>query len=287
MLPKFLVATLALSILAACVPPAPDDDVVIDYEVDTVMGQIQDAGVLRVAFEDMPPFAFVDQDEQPQGFALEFARDLGDSLGVETDFVATTDPIQLVEDDGADVAFPSFAITERVVREAAFSDPYFVAHQRILVKGGVNIDAVDDLTGRKVCSFIDPVTEVALDELNPDIQLQSETSFEDCEEAIRKGHVDAVTAADVFLMSVIHEDDSFAMTGDELATEGFGAVVEDGAASWRLYVDNVLWEAKDEGRWSRWYDEWIAPYTDEPDSEPPKMTLEEAAALFPISQEEV
>jgi ABC-type amino acid transport substrate-binding protein len=285
----FLSALFAVS-LAACVPPPPNDDAIIDYEEDTVMGLIQDAGVLRVAFENRPPFAFVEDGGEPDGFAAEFARDVGASLGVEKEFLevsAGEDPIALVDQDEADLALPMVPITERAVRASAFTDPYFVAHQRILVKEDVPVEGVDDLSGMRVCSFVYPDTEVSLDELNPNIDIEQTGDFDECLHSVRDPRIDAVTAADVFLMSIVFQDGSFTFTGDELATEGFGAVVEDGAASWRDYVNNVLWEAKDEGRWSHWYEEWIAPYVDEPDTEPPKMTLEEAAALFPVSQEDV
>lgn len=272
--------------LAACVPPVASDDRAVDYEDDTVMGVVQDAGVLRVGVEDLPPLSF--GGDRPRGFVVDLVEDLAASLGVDTEYAwASSDELlEMVAGGDVDVAFPYTPITERAVRKHAFTDPYLVVHQRIAAPAGAGIDSVSDLDGRSVCAVVEPATEVDVVELAPGAHVETATDVETCAEALRSGRADAAVATDALLVSLAYGDGSVELTGDELSTAAYGAVVTAGAASWRDYVSNVAWEAKDEGRWARWYRDWIAPYVDEPRPVPPKMTLEEAAALFPVDQED-
>lgn len=273
--------------LAACVPPVPSDDRRIAYEDDTVMGIVQDAGTLRVGVEEAAPLSF-GADGSPRGFVVALAEDLAASLGVEAEYVwgSTDELLAMVAEGDADVAFPLTPITERAVREHAFTDPYLVVHQRIAAPEDAGVESVADLDGRSVCVVVEPSTEIDVAQLAPDARVEVASDVAACAESLRSGRADAAVATDALLLAIVHADDSVALTGAELSTAGYGAVVAPGAASWRDYVANVAWEAKDEGRWTRWYERWIAPYVDDPRPVPPKMTLEEAAALFPVDHED-
>lgn len=274
--------------LAACVPPVASDDRLIAYEDDTVMGLVQEAGTLRVGIEELPPLSFGGDGGRPRGFVVDLAEDLAASLGVDAEYVvgSTDELLEMAAEDEVDVAYPFTPITERAVRKHAFTDPYLVVHQRIAAPAGAGVESVADLDGGSVCSYVDASTEVDVAELAPEARVEVAGGIETCAEALRSGRADAAVATDALLLSIVFADDSVELTGDELSTAGYGALVRSGAASWRDYVSNVAWEAKDEGRWTRWYREWIAPYVDAPRPAPPKMTLEEAAALFPVDQEE-
>ena len=54
----------------------------------------------------------------------------------------------MVEDGDVDLAFPVVPVVERLVRTKGVSDPYFMAHQRLLVPGDSDTDSIEDLSGR-------------------------------------------------------------------------------------------------------------------------------------------
>lgn len=68
---------------------------------------------------------------------------------------------------------------------------------------------------------------------------------------------------------------------EQLSTEGYGALVPSGEASWRDFVTQVLEESQQEGRWAELYRTWLQPLLGGEVLSPPGMTVEEAAALFP------
>ncbi|HWL66234.1 MAG TPA: transporter substrate-binding domain-containing protein [Actinomycetota bacterium] len=287
-----LACLLALS--GACIPPEPDDDVIIDWDPEeTVMGEIQEKGELVAAIPvDRMPFGDID-DGAGKGLTADLARLIGDALGVETRFVKV-EQAELItgpEDQTVDISFPLVAITERRVRKNIFSDPFYIAHQRLLVQPDSPIQQVEDISGA-ACQFVaqEVITEagrvfvqdigVDLKEIDPELTVTSPPDPATCLEELDRGRIEAISASDWLLYPAVAENPDRKIVGDQLSTEGYGAVIESGASAWQDFVNSVFAEADQEGDWQRFYDSWFGPYVDEPVTYP-EMTVEEVAALFP------
>lgn len=329
--------TLSLLFSGACVSPEVDDDTVPDFSTDTVMGVIQEAGTLVVGIDpDLgPPWAShecfgTDKRKadryvlclarEPEGFLIDFAREVAASLGVEAEFhsipaeelVASMEP----EVSEYDLAFPALPVTESLVREHTFANPYYVAHQRLLVptEWGIN-DETDlppphlvDRGPISVCQplvrgvGVDIATLPGVERVNTSFVLLGQEILYPREEATRpRSPIDfcwrsfrnsrdtLISAADVFLLDYMARAERRSLeravpleiVGHQLTTEGFAPMVEEAATGMGDWVSAVLGEAKSEGRYMQWYERWIAPYLEDPIGEPPTMTIEEAAALFP------
>lgn len=280
-----LLAALVAAFLAACVPPEVDDDSIPVFDPqETLAGKIQKRGVLVVGVEDDAPPIASSSGAEPEGFTVEMGRWLADGLGVDIEFVPTTtaELATMVSDHNVDVAFPLTPITEPALDEHLFSDPYFVAHQRLLVPASSPIGGVEDLSGRTVCEFIDE-TGVEVAELNPEVSdtIRAGEPME-CLERLEGGRVDAVSAPDIVLITLVaRSDEELEMVGDHLSTAGYGVMVRRDPLGLNTYIDSVLAEADQEGRWSDLYAEWIGPHSGEPEAEPPALTFEQAAAINP------
>lgn len=281
---RLLVALATAALVAACVPPEVDDTIPVFDPQETLAGKIQSRGVLVVGVEeDAAPIA-TSLAGGPKGFTVEMGRWLADGLGVDAEFVTgTTDELAtMVSDHDVDVAFPLTPITEPALDEHLFSDPYFVAHQRLLVPASSSIAGVDDLSGRTVCEFIDE-TGVEVAELNPKVSdtIRADEPM-DCLEQLEEGRVDAVSAPDIVLITLVaRSEEDLEMVGDHLSTAGYGAMVRRNPLGLDAYIDSVFAEADQEGRWSELYAELIGPYSGDPDAEPPTLTFEQATAINP------
>jgi hypothetical protein len=87
---------------------------------------------------------------------------------------------------------------------------------------------------------------------------------------------------DVELLKFAYEHPGTKVTGEEQTTEGYGAAVRTGAATFATLVSQVFNEADAEGDWSTFYTEWLAKYFADPDPDNvPIMSVEDAAALYP------
>jgi ABC-type amino acid transport substrate-binding protein len=294
---RMTTALVALLALPACTPEEPDDDTIHSFAPDTVMGEIQEAGVLRIAVEDdrapWSSFSFVGPESTATvstGFTVEMGRLIADSLGVDAAFaVATVDEmIDRIEAGVVDIAFPLVPLTEARVRAHSYSDPYWVGHQRILVAEGSGISEVDDLTGGSLCDVAYEDTGAAVADLDADPDeilmpgpLEGPIDPLGCIEPLREREVDAVMGPDVLLITYLAElGDGYEIVGDQLTTEGYGPIVRSGTGAFSSFVDSVFAEADREGLWRAYYDEWIAPLTGVA-IEFPRMTAEDAAALYP------
>ena len=291
---RWLIALLALTALiaAACGDDDGDDGdtgsgsaTVEEFEEGTPMREIQDRGELIVGVKyDVPPFGFKNPDnDEVEGFDVDIAQEIADRLGVELNAVEaiSDNRIPFLTDGRVDLVASTMTITTDRDAEIDFSDPYFVAHGRILVPSGSDIAGVDDLAGKRVCTATGSTYEGTITEQAPDARLELVDSYSECFELVQNGAVDAVSTDDVILTGMIIQDDSLEMVGDELTTEPYGIGLADGEAELQEFVNGVLQELKDNGRWSEIYDEWVGQYTGTEGEEPPSMTLDEALELFP------
>ena len=285
---------LAVAMLfAACVPAEEDNDRIPKFDPeDNIMGEIQQEGVLKIGIEpDAAPWSSAVTGGRkvlpgpPLGFTVDLGQLVADSLGVDAEFVVPPDPKQLPEmvDDGrVDLAFPLIPITEDLLVEHGLTDPYWVAHQRLLVPAGSPIENVDDLDGTTVCSIANPESGVQIEALNPNIQdVIHAPGVHECQRLMRASEVDVITGPDILLLTIQDAQEGLELVGDELTTEGYGGVVSRGTGGFDGYVDGIFAEADKELDWTRLYAKWLSPVTGQDPPPFPTMNLEEAAALFP------
>jgi glutamate transport system substrate-binding protein len=270
-------------VLTSCIPPEPDDDLIRSFDPEeTVMGAIQERGTLRIGIDE----AFVPPNAKAGGvysFAVSLGEEVGRALGVEPEgwefsVGSTSSLLHGIEDDTYDIVFPAVPVTEDRIksfrRTHSFTDPYLVAHQRLLTPSGSG-----QVAGGRVCSFADEQTGAPLGEVLEGATIGTAgQAF--CAEALSSGSVDAISGPDIILAGLAEASDGSEVTGDQLNTEGYSAVVEAGAGAWTDYVGQVIEEAQQEGRWSDYFKAYLAPGLQE-EQEPPGMSVEEAAALFP------
>jgi ABC-type amino acid transport substrate-binding protein len=302
-----LVAAVVALLGSGCVPSRVSNDKKTEYNPLTVMGQVQAAGKLTIAIpSDRPPFG-----PGPGvhgllttangGFDVALANEVADALGVKLDIKTAPDaellsmvqPALVAPSPGAatpspdptkvDIAFPLQPITETAVRQKdyAFTDPYFVGHQRLLVPRGSGINEVGDLGGKKVCEALDPETGIDVATLQPSASVTQVSPGQGCVGPLKQKTADAAGASDAVLAGWKLALPGSSIVGDELSTVGYGAVVQGAAGSWKDFVNAQFTEMKTEGRWTTAYSRWLSPALGPPPALPPDMTAEEAAALFP------
>jgi hypothetical protein len=281
--------------LGACVPPEPEEDLIRDFDPETtVMGAIQEAGLLKVGVAPNQAL-YREADGAPAGLAAALGLEVAGALGVEADFTVATNEelLEMVGEGAIDLAFPVTPVVETLVRTAGVSDPYFIAHQRILVADASDVTSVEELDG-DVCAVGDLETLIVIDELNPGINVTDASEPADCYETSEIFEEEALappvmTGLDLDLVGAAYSLQGLCppearclppkIVGDELTTAGISMFVEKGASGWLGFVDNVLGEFKSEGHWLESYNESLESYLGP--QRAPEITVEEAAALYP------
>jgi glutamate transport system substrate-binding protein len=250
------------------------------FPADSTLGRIQDAGEIKIGVKyDVPPFGFQNpQSGEVEGFDVDLGRAIAEKLGVEPNYIEaiSDNRIPFLEDGTVDIVLSTMTINAERDQEIDFSEPYYIAHGRILVPQDSDIAGVEDLAGKRVCTALGSTYEETLKKQAPKADLRLVDSYSECLELIQNGAVDAVSTDDVILTGMIIQDDSLKLVEAEpLTTEPYGVGIKDGDKQVQDLVNDVVAEYKSSGAWADAYQKWVGQYTDE-QQDPPTMTLQEA-----------
>ena len=254
-----------------------------EFAAGTTMAKLQEAGEIKIGVKyDVPPFGFKNpRSNAIEGFDIDIGKAIAADLGVEPKFIEaiSDNRIPFLQDGTADLILSTMTINAERDEEIDFSEPYFIARGRILVKETNNeINGVDDLAGKEVCTVLGSTYEETLKKQAPRAERRLVDTYSECLELVQNGAVDAESTDDVILTGHIIQDDSLKLVGEPLTTEPYGAGIKEGDREFKEFVDGSIQKFKDDGRWARTYQKWIGRYTGE-DQEPPTMTLQEAIDL--------
>jgi glutamate transport system substrate-binding protein len=289
------IATLVLAALTLIACGDDDEDeggdgaatAVEEFPAGTTMAEIQDAGELRIGVKyDVPPFGLNNpQTGEVEGFDVDLGTSIADTLGVEvTTREATSDNrIPLLVDDRIDLILSTMTITEERDLEIDFSEPYYVANGDVLVPEGSDIQTLDDLSGKRVCTALGSTYAETIEKEAPQADLRLVDLYSECFDQIQTGAVDAVSTDNVILTGMVIQDPSLQILGLEYTTEPYGIGIPEGDTEMKEFVDETLTEYIDSGAWQEAYDEWVGQHVPEDQQQgPPDISLEEALKLFPL-----
>lgn len=285
----WLVALVGVLVLALAGAGCGDDDddeaqtttaqpaaEVQQYPAGTTMGEIQRKGTITIGVKyDVPPFGFKNpRTGDVEGFDVDLGKAYAEALGVTPKFVEaiSDNRIPFIKDGTVDLVLSTMTINAERAEEIGFTNPYFIAHGRILVPDDSNIAGVDDLAGKNVCTALGSTYEETLKKQAPKADLKLVDAYSECLENLQNGAVDAISTDDVILTGMIIQDESLKLVGDELTTEPYGGGFKKGDTEFAEFLNGVLDDYKSDGRWKTSYDKWLGQHTGE-ESEPPTEQL--------------
>jgi len=265
---------------AATATPAAD---VQKFEAGTALGEIQKKGEVVIGVKyDVPPFGFNNPSSgKVEGFDVDLGQAVAAELGVKPKFIEaiSDNRIPFLQDGTADLILSTMTINEERVGQILFSDPYFIAKGRILVKkDNSEITGVESLAGKNVCTALGSTYEATIKKQAPKAKLKLVDSYSECLESLQNGSVDAISTDDVILTGMIIQDDSLKLVGEELTQEPYGAGIAKDNKRMQEFVNGVFDEYKQDGRYAKTYEKWVGQYTDT-DPEPPAISVDEAVEL--------
>ncbi len=145
-----LALLLLLAILAVRLTEGPG---FLFLRQDHTWQTMQARGSWRVGMDpSFPPFEFLDEQGSPVGFDVDLARHLAQGWGLRLEIAAMgyDSLLDAVKAGQVDAAISAIPYDPRMTQDFAFSEPYFEAGVRLVVRQGSPIQAVADLAGRRV-----------------------------------------------------------------------------------------------------------------------------------------
>lgn len=144
-----LAGAMCTCLLAACGNGASQQ---AGASADGAASQAISDGVLTVGTNaEFPPFEYIGDDGQPDGFDIALIKAIGEKMGVEVQ-VENMEFASLVTAIGSkiDVAIAGMTITEERQASVDFSDPYYEAVQYVILPADSAIATADDLVGKAI-----------------------------------------------------------------------------------------------------------------------------------------
>ncbi len=139
-----------------------------------------------------PPFEYVGDDGNPDGFDIALIKAIGDKIGMEVQ-VQDMEFDSLVSSIGnkIDVAIAGMTVTEERQKTVDFSDSYYSAVQAVIVPKGSDIATADDLKNKKIGVQLGTTGEFIADEIEG-ADISAYNKAVDAVNDLNNGRVDCV-----------------------------------------------------------------------------------------------
>lgn len=141
--------------------------------------EILDRGTIRIGVPlDVPPFGYVDENNQPAGFDIDLAQKVADGLGVELEMQQITgiNRIPYLITNRVDVVISVMGATPERARQIHFSSPYAALYLGIFGPADIPVTGPDDIGDHRVGVPRGTTQDLTLSDLVPDANI---VRFED------------------------------------------------------------------------------------------------------------
>jgi glutamate transport system substrate-binding protein len=247
-----------------------------DFPEGSTMAELAAAGEVTIGTKfDQPGFGELNPaTNEPEGFDVEVAKIIADELGIAEDGITWVETVSanrepFIQEGRVDYVVATYTINDDRKEVVDFAGPYYQAGQDIMVAAGnpLGIEGPDDLAGTTTCSVEGSTPAENIRTNYPDAELTLFDVYSKCAEALKNGQVDSVTTDNVILLGIIAKDpESFELVDNPFTEEPYGIGVTLGDDEFRSFINDVLEESFEDGRWAQAWDETAGEFAGTPEA---------------------
>ena len=213
---------------------------------------------------EFPPFEYLGDNGEPDGFDMALIKAIGEKLGVEVE-VQNMEFSSLVESIGSkiDLAIAGMTVTEERKQSVDFSDSYYDAVQFVILPKGSAIATYDDLKGKKLGCQLGTTGMYLIDDIIAEEASTTSSPYNKAVDAVndlRNGKLDAViidkNPAEVFQGQFADEIDIVDGAQFGFEVEQYAIAMPKGDAALVDAVNQALADLKADGT----FDELVKKY---------------------------
>lgn len=227
--------------------------------------QVQQRGVLKVGdCLSFAPFGFYNQGGQPAGYDVDIAKEMASDLGVKLQMVDVTADARIpdLQTGKVDVVICNFTENTERAKQIAFTNPYVVAGEALLVKKSSGIHSIADLSGKTVATVKGSTDSQLVSQLNPRAKVQEYDTSAAGVLAVQQGQADAMVEDSNFEAYQAKINPALTVTHGSLVPleyNGFG--VKQGDQVWLNWLNQFLFQLNTSGDNTMLYKKWfgVAP----------------------------
>ncbi len=236
-----LVVVLLTTMVASCKPKPKNK-----------LEEIMDAGKIVVGTSaDYPPFEFIDENNNFDGFDIALMNEIAKRMGVEVEWqdISFDGLIGALKAGKIDAIIAAMSATPERDQEVDFTIPYLEGSDAILVAedSDIVIDSPEDMGQYKIGVQSGTIHEQWVDEHLPDAQV---SRYERADQAImdlKSGRIDVV-AMDYYAAQAYIQQGGIKMAlKANLSGESMAIAVPEGATELKAKLDEIITQLKDEG----------------------------------------
>lgn len=242
-----LACLLILSLLAGCTA-GPSSST--GSNVSTLQKVIQSKKLVAGCILSFPPFGYKDEAGKPQGYDVELAKALGESLKAEVEIVDLTSDARIpsLETGKVDVVIGNFTRNLERAQKIDFTDPYIVAGERLLVKAGSSIKQVGDLKGQKVAVTKGSTNADLIKKLCPEAEVSYFNNSSDALLAVKNGQCATFLEDSNYQQYQAKLDPTLTVVGDSLQALEYNSFgLKKGDQQWLNYLNLFVFNINTNG----------------------------------------
>lgn len=199
---------------------------------------------IKIAVQtEAAPWSVLQASGEFQGYDVDLAKALGESLGAEVEFVSATNEsrIPLLQTDKADVVIASFTAANERAQSVDMSIPYAAVGTLIAVPADSAIKNYADLDGKSVATSRGSSGEAILKARFPNVKAVPFQSYADSLQALKSHKVDALIEINTNLAAFVAEDSSFKLLNEPALSPALISMgVKQGDQQWLNYLNTFI-----------------------------------------------
>lgn len=170
---------------------------------------ILSAGKVRIGVPiDVPPFGFVDENNQPTGLDVDVANLVGEALGVEVELQQITgaNRIPYLVTDRVDMVISAMGATPERAQQIAFSSPYSALSIGVFGPDEIAVSSPADLGSETIAVARGTTQDLELTAAAPDANIQRFDDDATAAAAFLSGQVQLLATANVVAKDLIDKN---------------------------------------------------------------------------------
>lgn len=217
---------------------------------------------------DSPPFGYLDTNGELHGYDIDLLREisgrvLGNKQAVAFEQVFSSTRVIALNSGSLDVVAATMTITPERAKIVDFSEPYFTAHQAVIVPEGSAIQTLDNLNGKTILFVLGTTSEANIRKRLPNAKYTGFKTSTDAFSALKAKRGDAMTTDDSILYGFMSQNCGFRLLSETLSEEPYGLAFRktdrETAGSLKVAVNKALADMKKDGTLARLTERWINP----------------------------
>lgn len=257
-----LASMMLVVLLAAC---GGDDAPANDYqEAVTLPAEIEPEPELpplvMATNAEFPPFEFINDYGEYDGFDVDFANAIADRLGREliiNNMAFDAIIAAVIEGDGNMVGIAAITDTAERRESVDFTDSYFQTELVVIVLQDSPINSPDDLDVHSVAVQAGTTSDLMTDWFLPDANIIRLPAAPSTVLELQSGRADAIIIDRGVAEQFLSENPDLRILDEPLTEEFYAIVVQKGNPELLADLNRVIRELKEDGTFQQLYDKWF------------------------------